>query len=199
LATELLFQKSHLLHILRNEDYVKNCPSIFNASVASHIRHSLSHFQSLVTAHQQSVDQQCGTVDDGDPSIGSNDSSSLRAACSVSSVNYDERHRNTAIETNRLVAITAVDEMLTVIPTLTLSLPVQMSFYGDVSTNFRPYNVSSNVARELSFVTHHGIHHMAMIKLIMRELGYDLAGSNIGVAMSTIKHQQDSSSSADKS
>jgi hypothetical protein len=113
-------------------------------------------------------------------------------------VNYDERQRNTAIETSREAAITAVDDIMAVIPTLALSLPVQMSFFGDVSTNFQPYTVSSNVARELSFVTHHGVHHMAMIKLIMQELGYDLSSSDIGVAMSTMKHQRETTTSANK-
>ena len=194
LAGELLKQKSHVLYALSDEDYIKNCPSIFNASIASHIRHSLNHFQSLLTAHHQNKSQQCSVVrvrEDQSISSRNNSNASSLAACTSSIVNYDERQRNTAIETSRAAAITAVDDMMTVIPTLTLSLPVQMSFNGDVSTNFQPYNGSSNIARELSIVTHHGVHHMAMIKLIMQQLRYDLSGSNIGVAMSTIKHQRD--------
>ena len=185
-----------MLHTLSDEDYVKNCPSILNASIASHIRHSLNHFQSLLTAHNQSRSQ-CDKLEAGENLFISINTSS-HVARTTSFVNYDERQRNTAIETSREAAITAVDDMMAVIPTLALSLPVQMSFFGDVSTNFQPYTVSSNVARELSFVTHHGVHHMAMIKLIMQELGYDLSSSDIGVAMSTIKHQRETTTSANK-
>ena len=197
----MLKQKSRVLLTLSDEDYVKNCPSIFNASIASHIRHSLNHFQSLLKAHNQSTRSQCnklGAGEDKSISSGDNSTTSSRVVHTTSFVNYDERQRNTAIETSREAAITAVDDIMAVIPTLALSLPVQMSFFGDVSTNFQPYTVSSNVARELSFVTHHGVHHMAMIKLIMQELGYDLSSSDIGVAMSTMKHQRETTTSANK-
>lgn len=170
LAQELLDQKLQILSTISDKDYVKNCPAIFNASIASHIRHSLNHFQSLLKAHDQSI--VC-----------------IDSESTLNSINYDERERNTEIETSRLAALTAIQEISGLIPELSLSKNINMSFYGTASTNFEPYSVSSNVARELSFVTHHGVHHMAMIKLIIKELGYS-SDDTIGMAMSTIKYQR---------
>jgi hypothetical protein len=45
------------------------------------------------------------------------------------------------------------------------------------------------VARELSFVAHHGIHHMSMIKLLLQAQGYTV-GEQLGLAPSTVKDIQ---------
>ena len=46
------------------------------------------------------------------------------------------------------------------------------------------YSVRTNFLRELAFVTHHGVHHLAMIKVICLNYGVDLP-ENFGMAPST--------------
>ena len=157
LAVALLGQKRSILEYINPEDYTKPCQSIFNASVGSHIRHSLNHYQSLLSAIE-----------------------------SNSTINYDDRQRNTVIEVDKFAAISELDIIQAKITTLKLDNEVSMEFYGDASINFDPYSVHSNVGRELSFVTHHAVHHLAMIKLIMNTMSYTTSGQ-IGIAMSTLK------------
>lgn len=50
---------------------------------------------------------------------------------------------------------------------------------------------SSTVRREILFVAHHSLHHLAMIKLILQHMNYDQKNiSNLGVAPSTILHKE---------
>lgn len=46
------------------------------------------------------------------------------------------------------------------------------------------YAVSTDFWRELAFVAHHGVHHMAVMKVICQNHGFELP-ENIGVAPST--------------
>ena len=49
--------------------------------------------------------------------------------------------------------------------------------------------LDSTVVREVAFATHHGIHHVAMMKAIAGEMGVSLDG-DIGKAPSTIQHER---------
>jgi len=128
--------------------------------VGSHVRHSLNHYQSLISAVERN-----------------------------SVTNYDDRQRNTDIETDKVAAMTELDVIVAKVPTLHLEDLVIMKFYGDASINFEPYSVHSNIGRELSFVTHHAVHHLAMIKLIMNNMSYTTS-EQVGIAMSTLKNLQ---------
>lgn len=51
-------------------------------------------------------------------------------------------------------------------------------------------SIDSNVLRELSFVAHHGVHHIATMKLMMDHMNYSNLPS-IGIANSTAAHKID--------
>lgn len=158
-GVSVLNQGRDALLMLQSSDYIKKCPNFYNASVGGHMRHILDHYQRVVYSHQNS---------------------SLV-------LNYDERKRDTLIETNLSSAIESIDEMISTIPSLDLARTVEVSFMGDDKT-FEAYTMSSTVERELSFVAHHGVHHLATVKMIMQSLGYSFAAnSTIGVAVSTVK------------
>ena len=46
--------------------------------------------------------------------------------------------------------------------------------------------MASTVARELSFVAHHAVHHLSMMKLMLKEQGYHV-DEDVGKANSTVK------------
>lgn len=166
LARDILEQKASILTSISVEDYIRKSPTIYNASIGSHIRHSLNHFQSLMAAHD--------AENDVIPSI----------------INYDDRVRDSDIENDVQVALSVAREINSKLDSLNFEKPITMSFYGNKASNFQPYSVESNVARELSFVTHHAVHHLAMVTLILQELGLG-ADQRIGIAMSTLKHQEE--------
>jgi hypothetical protein len=163
-AETLLNQKKYVLELIKPEDYTKRVPSIFNSSIGGHIRHSLDHFSAVVQA------------------ASSKDSNSL--------ANYDQRARNTEIEVDPKVAMALVNDLIKIIPSLPLKKEIDVSFIGD-EKSFRSYQVKSSVVRELSFASHHAIHHLSMIKLILSSLSYELPpDSPLGIALSTAKELQ---------
>lgn len=162
-AFNLLEQKRSILNIIKPEDYIKKDPSIFNASVGGHIRHSLDHFNTLLSASDK-------------------DGSGV--------VNYDERARNTNIEINPQAALDQIDILQRAIRTIDLEKSIFVTFMGDEKT-FKTYKIKSTVQRELSFVSHHAVHHLSTIKLIMNNLSYEFPkNSPIGIALSTAKDMQ---------
>lgn len=162
-AFTLLEQKRSILKLIKPEDYVKKDPSIFNASVGGHIRHSLDHYHAMISASE-------------------NNGSGV--------VNYDERARNTDIETNPQAALDQIDRLQRAIRTIDLDKSIFVTFMGDEKT-FKTYKMKSTVERELSFVSHHAVHHLSTIKLIMNNLSYKFPeNSPIGIALSTAKDMQ---------
>ena len=49
-------------------------------------------------------------------------------------------------------------------------------------------SIDSSALRELSFVAHHGVHHIAMMKLMMSYMNYSNLPS-VGIAISTTAHK----------
>lgn len=162
-AKTVLQQQIYLLTAISDEDYVKKCPNYYNASVASHIRHSLDHFNAICYQPSQTV------------------SSSIDELV----VNYDQRKRDTAVEKDKTVAIQKANELLELLPKLEIERVVSITFVGSDKT-FDTYTMNSTVGRELSFVAHHAIHHLSMMKLMMTSMNYELKDNNIGIAPSTI-------------
>lgn len=162
-ALSLLRQKRQVLHMLTPEHYTQKIPAIFNSSVASHIRHILDHYQTAITAVQvKTIDE--STV-----------------------FHYDERKRDTDIEKNQEAAVAVIEHMEQEILSIDLHQPIKVAFYGDSET-FESFHIPTIVGRELSFASHHAIHHLSMVKLIMQELKYTFpTDATIGIAPSTAK------------
>jgi len=158
---EVLSQGEALLSALDDAAYTTKIPAAFNASVGGHYRHCLDHFRSVF---------------DG-----------LDAA----EVNYDNRKRDSRIETVREVALTHTRELLRASEGLgdwTLDYPIQarskVSYLIDESPS-----ALSTVAREIMFCVVHAVHHYALIRVMCGMLKVALP-DGFGVAPSTIKHQE---------
>lgn len=110
-----------------------------------------------------------------------NDSSDL--------VDYNARQRDIDIQTNAVKAIALIDQITGLLQIHSndrpLKLVVNYSFDAD------DYSIiDSNYFRELSYNIEHAIHHMAMIKIALREVApYVILPNNFGIAPSTIRYQ----------
>jgi hypothetical protein len=109
------------------------------------------------------------------------------------SIYYDKRSRNTPIENDKQIAIDLIQQFMSIVPTLDLDRSLSVTFVGnDEKRALMDYQMNSNTARELSFVAHHSVHHLAMIKLMMLHLQYDLSDiQNVGKAFGTIIHEEE--------
>lgn len=161
-ALSLLRQKRQILKIISADHYTTKVPTIFNSSVASHLRHILDHYMTAVAA----------------------------ATTTETAVNYDERKRDTDIEKSKDAAVEAIEKLEQELLSVELLKPTRVSFYGDTET-FQSFQMPTTVGREIAFASHHAIHHLSMVKLIMQDLKYEFPDdSTIGIAPSTVKDKK---------
>jgi hypothetical protein len=155
---EVLMQGLELLFALRDKTYACVVPSPYNASVGQHYRHVLEHFVCLVKG--------------------------LRSG----EINYDSRDRNPRIENEVTYASVLTCDMLRAVKqcrqdTLDRGCKVLQS----VAYRGAPSVIGSNIGRELAYCAGHAIHHFAIIRLILSELGAAVP-PEFGFAPSTLKH-----------
>ncbi len=111
-------------------------------------------------------------------------------------VDYDQRDRNPAIESDRNVAMNTIR---TIIGQLEAAagedkpLDVKMDC-GDESDEAGWWSRSS-ARRELQFLVSHTVHHYALIVMMLKARGID-AGPDFGVAPSTLRYRKTGASCA---
>jgi hypothetical protein len=102
---------------------------------------------------------------------------------------YDHRKRDMAIETNKEFA-----KQLLVDIALQSNQPNKelelTAIYGDATAE--ELKVITNYYRELAYNLEHTIHHMALIKVGLKELNKSYVSENFGVASSTTRYRQHS-------
>ncbi len=157
---DVLLQGLELLDSVDSETYRRILGTPHTASIGKHYRHVLDHFTCLAHGLQENV------------------------------INYDERHRNSMLES--YIGI-AKDATISLIEDLGGSKHLDPSAPCSVvySVGYRdnePLHMSSTVGREISYCVSHAIHHFAIIRLVCAELGVSLP-QQFGVAPSTLKHR----------
>ena len=108
------------------------------------------------------------------------------AICSTGNVvNYALRKRDPLIETDPCAAKDKIRLLQNRL--LQTDGSLQLEIICDQSEG----TVSSTLARELMYCNEHSVHHLAMIRIALREAGMShLANPDLGVAASTLKHRQ---------
>lgn len=155
-ADALLAQASAMLEVVPASAYTAASVSLNGSTIGQHLRHNLDHFMKLVRGH---------------------------AAGEV--VDYDHRDRGVPIETEPKVAAACIEELRRSIAgfdAATLGQGVRIRIM--INAEGHCEETGSTLGRELAFVTHHAIHHHAMIKAIAGERGIGL-GAAFGKAPST--------------
>lgn len=157
-AIGLLDRTRGFIDTLSDEQYRAASLLSEGASIGQHVRHLSDHFASLALAH----------------------STGAIAA-------YDQRSRGTDVETSRDAArarLATLRDALAQLDEPRLAAPVHIRVLP--APDAEEVEIPTTLARELAFVTHHGVHHHALMKVIARELGVEAAAS-FGRAPSTIK------------
>lgn len=101
-------------------------------------------------------------------------------------INYENRQRNKKIETDLAYSLQKLTELNTqlkeVVPNEKIILVSKETERSTISTSFH---------RELLYCLDHAIHHQALIKIGLKELGLShLVNANFGVAYSTLRYQE---------
>lgn len=205
--TALLHQKVGLLDALTarhgnaaaaTEAFTKACP-IVGATIGQHLRHSMDHMElaalvAFARCAEAGVGGEGGNYAHSDPA----------------DIHYDLRVRGGTLEKDmeesrkRIVSVVNVlDEISNAVSLPDASQgddlakhiihsPVHAQFYLTADEG-EESNLPSTVGRELGFVAHHAIHHMAMVKVIALQsagLSEEDLPDAFGRAPSTIKYDR---------
>ncbi len=100
-------------------------------------------------------------------------------------VNYDQRKRDIKIETNRVYAISLLRAITAFLEYEDKPLVLVADFSGE-----EPCSVKTNFYRELVYNLEHTVHHMALLRIGVKEVSEIYLPDDFGVAMSTIKYRR---------
>ena len=100
---------------------------------------------------------------------------------------YDHRKRDSAIENSKELAKQLLADVLSSVNRENKELKLE-SWYGDNDPSL--VSLHTNYYRELMYNLEHSVHHMALIRVGLKEFSADYISENFGVASSTIRHQQ---------
>lgn len=147
--------------LLASLDSEHYCHSGQTSSIGAHVRHVLERFQSF-----------------------------LNGLCDRE-IDYDFRKRDRTLENNLQSAEFALATVMRRIDALNLNELTEQNLLvrESVHPQLEPVAVSSTIERELVSLISHSIHHLAIIAMLARPLGYQLA-NDFGKAASTIIHEQ---------
>lgn len=104
-------------------------------------------------------------------------------------VDYDARKRDIFLESNNLEAINCLRKIEKSLDLVTDNIPLVLhqKYYGEEVSK-----VDTNLYRELIYNIEHAVHHMALIRIGLRDMMPDLElGSDFGVANSTVKYRKE--------
>jgi len=104
-------------------------------------------------------------------------------------VNYDLRKRNQLLECIPKACVNSIAEILDKIAAVTNDITLKLSANYSTSTE-EPITLTTTFFRELLYNIEHTVHHLAIIKMGISELGNAVVyNENFGVAASTIRNK----------
>jgi len=106
-------------------------------------------------------------------------------------VNYENRKRDITIETAKETAIDVMNKINAALFNENKSLVLQAGF--DENNN-ELNNIPTNYFREIAYNLEHAIHHMALIKIGIKEISEIVLQDGYGVASSTLKFRKEAES-----
>ena len=107
-------------------------------------------------------------------------------------VNYDKRAHDKVIETDKREALNAINQIMVFIERLDTDAQLLLEVSYDLK-NQDINTLDTNASRELVYNIEHAVHHMAIMKIGLREIApYVKIASDFGIAASTVRYQQTS-------
>ena len=99
-------------------------------------------------------------------------------------VDYVNRVRNLSLETDKILAAQELTRMINIVtqPDKHMKLVTECEEGGLINI------VRTTYFREIVYNTEHAIHHLALIRVALREMKLDIVGDEFGMAYSTIKY-----------
>ena len=105
-------------------------------------------------------------------------------------VNYDKREHDKLIESDKFIALAAINRIKDFVVRQSKDQSLQLEVGYDRNSD-ECLTISTNYLRELTYNIEHAVHHMAIMKIGIREVAnYVKLPSDFGVAVSTIRYKE---------
>ncbi|MEQ8362228.1 MAG: hypothetical protein RH948_05110 [Cyclobacteriaceae bacterium] len=158
----ILSQLAAVVEQIEEKDFSLPCPSLGNASIGQHLRHTLEFFLCL------------------------------ESGCNDGMVNYDKRSHDKIMESDKFIALSTInrikDFIAEKVEDFTFTLEVGYERESEDSIKMQ-----TNYFRELTYNIEHAVHHMAIMKIGIREIAsYISLPPDFGIAASTIRYKESS-------
>lgn len=156
----ILNQLEDIVTRISEEDFSKPSSALSNSTIGQHLRHTLEFFICLESGFEKGV------------------------------VNYDKRAHDKLIESDKFIALSAIQKIKDFVVIQKKDQPLQLEVgYDRDSENW--VTIETNYMRELTYNIEHAVHHMAIMKIGVREVAsYITLPFDFGIAVSTIRHKE---------
>jgi hypothetical protein len=105
-------------------------------------------------------------------------------------INYDKRAHDKIIEADKYLAISTIDRMITFVSGINTNKTLTLEVGYDLEKEDF-ITIETNALRELIYNIEHAVHHMAIMKIGIREVAsYVNLPSDFGIAASTIRYHE---------
>lgn len=159
--TTNLQQLEHVMLQISDVQFTRKLPVLNHSTIGMHIRHIIEFYQCLMEANDSKI------------------------------VDYDSRKRNIVLETQTQKSIAAIHEILDFVQRSTQDFPIVLKANYALNKEESPITIETTLYRELLYNIEHTVHHMAIIKIGIKELEDSMLSidENFGVAVSTIRNK----------
>lgn len=163
-----LGQLGRAIERLSDAQYARADDAPLDGTIGGHTRHCLDHVRALIAAAEHEGDE------DGSGGL----------------IDYDERARGTAIETDRAAALRAVEELGRGLTRMGGAGDRALSLRATIAADGANAGAWSTLGREAVFVLSHTVHHQAIIAGLIRWQGGEVE-PGFGFAASTLRAGRD--------
>lgn len=157
----ILEQLATTVNQIEENDFVKPSVALSNSSIGQHLRHTLEFFICLEQGFENGV------------------------------INYDKRAHDKLIESDKFIALNQIARITDFVKSgiqENKSLRLEVG-YDHHSNTFE--SIETNSMRELVYNIEHAVHHMAIMKIGIREVApYITLAPDFGVAASTVRYKE---------
>jgi uncharacterized damage-inducible protein DinB len=157
---DILDQLAGVVRQMDEKDFYKPSITLSNTTVGQHLRHTIEFFICLEQGFKKGL------------------------------VNYDRREHDKLIESDKFLALTALERIKEFVSNQNSDQALQLEVGYERDSDVC-LTISTNYLRELTYNIEHAVHHMAIMKIGIREVAkyVDLPG-DFGIAVSTIRYKE---------
>lgn len=159
-SIEILDQLSLMIQQLSTKEYQLPIEILSDNSIGKHVRHILEFYEILLTG------------------------------VSSKNLNYDLRKRNPILEVDKHATLEKIQELSSIIEKISKDEKLMLSGNYALDSENEHFSVNSSLSRELMYNIEHAIHHMAIIKIaIKNSFKHIKLNQSFGIANSTVRYQ----------